>query len=63
VLDNVRMIEETQHFDLSLHLLKDTLLLYFLLVQDLYRHLVPRYLVKSNYSQIINHFANLKAYV
>jgi hypothetical protein len=45
----MRVIELPEHLDLSLDLLEDALLLYFLLVQDLHSHFVPCDLVESHY--------------
>jgi len=48
VLDDVWVVEHPQHFNLSLDLFKDSLLLDFLLVENLDRDFVTSYLVLCN---------------
>jgi len=48
VLDYVWMVEHSQHFDLPLHFFKDSLLLDFLLVENLDGDFVSCYLILCN---------------
>ena len=52
VLDDVRVVETPQHFNLALHLLEDALQLDLAFVEDFDRHFVVCDLIDGHYKQV-----------